>query len=192
MRDIKWYIKYFKYLTRHKILVAKACFRMWLYRRGVVHDLSKYLPSEYKYYMRYYSLWDETVKAEFDIAWNKHQNRNKHHWQYWILIEDNWSIKPLEMPKEYIKEMLCDWWACGYNFSKDKNKFNYCQWHEVYAWFNKNKKTYKKHMHINTYNSVKYFLINKREDTRLDAWMNWWYWYFDEIYPENKDTLNTK
>jgi hypothetical protein len=60
--------------------------------------------------MRYYSLNDDSVKRKFDSAWNIHQKRNKHHWQYWVLIMDNGSIEALDIPEKYIKEMLCDWW----------------------------------------------------------------------------------
>ena len=39
-------IKHFKTITHHKILVAKGCFRVGLYRQGLLHDMSKYSPSE--------------------------------------------------------------------------------------------------------------------------------------------------
>ena len=38
-------IKHFKTITHHKILVAKGCFRVGLYRQGLLHDMSKYSPS---------------------------------------------------------------------------------------------------------------------------------------------------
>lgn len=31
------------------------------------------------------------VKEAFDLAWLKHQKRNPHHWQYWLLINDSSS-----------------------------------------------------------------------------------------------------
>lgn len=72
--------------------------------------MSKFFPSEAKRYMKYYSLNDDTVKVQFDLARNYHQKRNKHHWQYWVLIMDSGEVKALDMPEKYIKEMLCDWW----------------------------------------------------------------------------------
>lgn len=49
----------------------------------------------------------------FDQAWNRHQKRNKHHWQYWVLIYDDGSIHPLPMPDRYIREMVADWVGAG-------------------------------------------------------------------------------
>lgn len=49
-----------------------------------------------------------------DYAWLHHQNTNPHHWQYYVLIRDNSKTTLLDMPFEYICEMLCDW----HSFSK--------------------------------------------------------------------------
>jgi hypothetical protein len=87
------------------------------------------LPSEWGAYAEYF--YDDTKdQMAFDIAWNHHQKRNPHHWQYWFLREDNsqtdftayWLglqtkkeavihhfFKILPMPDKYRKEMLCDW-----------------------------------------------------------------------------------
>lgn len=35
---------HFKTITEHKLLVMKHCFRIGLYRQGLMHDLSKYMP----------------------------------------------------------------------------------------------------------------------------------------------------
>ena len=57
----------------------------------------------------------EQVDVEFGVAWNEHQKRNKHHWQYWLLTND--SDEPqtvaLEMPERYVKEMVADWKGAG-------------------------------------------------------------------------------
>lgn len=34
-------------INHHKWLVMKHCFRLGLYWRGLTHDLSKYMPSEF-------------------------------------------------------------------------------------------------------------------------------------------------
>ena len=36
---------HFKTITRHKLLVMKYCFRIGLYKQGLLHDLSKYSPN---------------------------------------------------------------------------------------------------------------------------------------------------
>ena len=35
---------HFRTITRHKLLVMKYCFRIGLYKQGLLHDLSKYSP----------------------------------------------------------------------------------------------------------------------------------------------------
>ena len=95
--------------------------------QGIIHDLSKLLPSEFIPYANYfcgdnndiirdktgyYKPYD-TGNKDFDFAWLLHQKRNKHHWQWWILPEDEGGIKILDMPLEYRKEMLCDWRGAG-------------------------------------------------------------------------------
>ena len=39
--------KHFKTITYHKYLVCKGCFKVGLYRQGLLHDMSKYSPSEF-------------------------------------------------------------------------------------------------------------------------------------------------
>ena len=50
---------HFKTITKHKILVGKLCFKVHLYKQGLLHDLSKYTPTEFitgiKYYKGTYS-----------------------------------------------------------------------------------------------------------------------------------------
>lgn len=83
------------------------------------HDLSKYTKDEYVAYDEYfYGTKTEKTKEKFDLAWLHHQNTNKHHWQYWLLKEDNGLLKPLDMDIYSIVEMVCDWWS----FSLKKNK----------------------------------------------------------------------
>ena len=41
-------IKHFQTITKHKILVMQECFRVGLYRQGLLHDLSKYGWTEFR------------------------------------------------------------------------------------------------------------------------------------------------
>ena len=45
---------HFKTITYHKYLVAQGCFRIGLYKQGILHDLSKYSPAEFMVGMKYY------------------------------------------------------------------------------------------------------------------------------------------
>ena len=98
------------------------------------HDASKLDKEEYGPYAEWF-YGDHPDEGEekdaFDKAWVHHQNHNEHHWQYWVLIQDTSEPKylSLDMPKEAIYEMLCDW----HSFSaKDPES-------TAYNWYSKNK-----------------------------------------------------
>ena len=55
----------------------------------------------------------DTGDKDFDFAWLLHQKRNRHHWQWWILPEDDGGVKILPMPEPYRTEMICDWLGAG-------------------------------------------------------------------------------
>lgn len=102
--------------------------------RMKAHDASKLDKEEYKPYAEWFygEHPDEgEEKDAFDLAWVHHQNHNEHHWQYWVLIQDTDDPKyrSLDMPKEAIYEMLCDW----HSFSaKDPES-------TAYHWYDTNK-----------------------------------------------------
>lgn len=95
------------------------------------HDKSKYSPEEYDSYCVYfYGEKTPEVEEEFDKAWLHHQHANPHHWQHWLLQEDDGDLKAVEMPHEFVLEMLCDHWA--FSWQKD-NLF------EIFDWYKSNK-----------------------------------------------------
>lgn len=112
------HLKYLNYLIRHKwfVFLAGIKFKAPLWRL-IIHDWSKFLPSEwFPYAESFYGGYKERpqhVKDAFDSAWNHHQKRNKHHFQYWVLIEDSGAIKPLEIPEKYLREIASDWSGAG-------------------------------------------------------------------------------
>jgi len=155
------YIKNFGYLLRHKWYVMKECFRQGLYWRGIMHDNSKILPSEFipyaKFFARpivrdttgYYKPTD-TGDKDFDFAWLLHQKRNRHHWQWWILPEDEGGSKVLKMEEPYLTEMICDWVGAGQaqgKFSPKEDKYK-----ETRAWWNANR--HKMTFHHETRNKI--------------------------------------
>ena len=108
------YLKYAAYVIRHCWYVRKMCWKNGLYWQGLVHDLSKWRPSEFIPYARYfYGNYPKDAERDFDVAWLLHQNRNPHHWQFWVLQEDSGGEKVLKMPEKYVKEMICDWWGAS-------------------------------------------------------------------------------
>lgn len=114
---LKVYWNYLKYITQHKWYVAIECFKMRLYLHAFTHDLSKLRPSEFfpyaeKFFSGDYAYRYLYVEQRFEEAWNHHQKRNRHHWDYWV----NSSGMPIPIPKKYILQMIADWRAMGRKF----------------------------------------------------------------------------
>lgn len=102
-------------INHHKMLVMKHCFKVGLYKQGLLHDLSKYSPTEFLVGCKYYQGTRSPNNAEreatgYSIAWLHHKGRNKHHYEYWI----DYSMKPGEgivgqkMPVKFVVEMVMD------------------------------------------------------------------------------------
>jgi len=125
--------QYFKYLCRHKWYVLIECYRLGILWRGLVHDLSKFLPSEFFAYRNYFcggydhDMMPKPIDEAFDYAWHWHLKRNKHHWQWWILKYDEGNLKVFEMPDVYRKEMLADWIGAGKAITGKNGVFEWYQ-----------------------------------------------------------------
>ena len=114
------YWKHFKTIMKHKWYVFKECRKMGITWQGIVHDLSKFRPSEFYSSARYWTGVGSPVAAErkaigYSYAWRLHKGNihNRHHWQWFIdtdgCDENNRVIlNPAPMPDKYIKEMYCD------------------------------------------------------------------------------------
>lgn len=106
---IKAHLAYLRYVLRHKLYVFQECLKYGLLWQGITHDWSKFLPSEWVAYAKYFygtfryekiadigglyrSFGDsdadakEYWEARFNEAWNHHQKRQPHHWQYWLIV----------------------------------------------------------------------------------------------------------
>jgi len=150
---MKKHFKYFSYVIRHKWFVMIECFKMGLIWRGLVHDWSKFLPGEWLAYANhFYGPGSEERKKEkeknkaykpyntddqkFDFFWLLHQKRNDHHWQWWVLPEDDGGVYALPMKEKAIIEMICDWRGAGRAQGYKDN---------TPEWYAKNKKNQKMH-----------------------------------------------
>lgn len=111
------------------------------------HDHSKTEPDEYEAYDAYFYGGNRSfdVVQKFNKAWLIHIHRNPHHWQHWVLINDepNEGEIVIQMPHNYIVEMICDWWA----FSWDKGDLT-----EMFSWYEERKNYIK--LHKNTRKTV--------------------------------------
>ena len=104
------------------------------YGTHFAHDNSKYESKEYDAYDAYFygGNRSDKVENEFKFAWLHHIHKNPHHWQHWVLINDepDEGTIALEMPYEYVIEMICDWWAFSH---KSGNLY------EIFDWYDKHK-----------------------------------------------------
>lgn len=104
------------------------------YQIGFAHDASKTDPEEYEAYDAYFYGGNRSyaVVEAFNYAWLRHIHSNPHHWQYWVLQNDDPELGEyiLEMPFNYIIEMICDWWA----FSWKKGDLT-----EIKNWYDQHK-----------------------------------------------------
>jgi hypothetical protein len=111
------YLKFLRQLLRHKWFVLVAGIKiggvpLW---RLIVHDWTKFSPSEFGRYARnfhgdYSSSPNDrgAVALEFVYAWLHHENRNPHHWGYWVPRSGKRANDPLPVPETYLREMVAD------------------------------------------------------------------------------------
>ena len=137
------------------------------------HDESKYSTEEYNAYDQYFYGGNRSYKVvqDFNYAWLHHIHQNPHHWQYWVLLEDDpeeegrdlkyqpgtgeynvhigkFPIKTLLIPLPYIFEMIADWWTFSW---KEGNLF------EIFNWYADHRA--KQYIHPESREIVEYILV---------------------------------
>lgn len=138
--------RYLRYVIRHKwfVLIAGLRIRGISIWRLIIHDWSKFTPSEWRAYVHFFYgpkvVGDPRGESAnynpgagpiyFNLAWLKHQHRNPHHWQHWVLREDSGKTFALPMPEHFVREMVADWMGAGRAMTG--------RW-EVHEWYTKNK-----------------------------------------------------
>lgn len=106
--------QHFRTITHHRHLVMRGCFRVGLYRQGLMHDLSKYSPTEFGIGAHYWQGTRSPNAAEreqkgYSEAWMHHKGRNRHHWEYWTdMSRDTHRYEPVAIPRKYLAEMVMD------------------------------------------------------------------------------------
>ena len=133
---IKNLILHFNLINKHRYKVFKLCCKAGIPFRGLVHDLSKYSPTEFfesvKYYEGSYSPIRNCKKENgYSNAWLHHKGRNKHHYEYWY--DHKSPISCPIMPYKYVVEMICDSLAAGmiYQGKKWTNDYQLNYWLRV-------------------------------------------------------------
>ncbi len=146
-------LKYDLYLVEHKTNVMRAF--TWLMENVLTinkdlgfddftlesvahtincHDNSKYSKEEYEAYDNYFygTIEADYVLHRFNKAWLHHIHNNKHHWQHWVLVNDDPALGTvaLRMDRKYVVEMICDWWSFSWKTGNLR---------EIFDWYDLNK-----------------------------------------------------
>lgn len=139
--------RHLRTVQTHRKWVRRYCRWAGIPWRGLVHDLSKYSPTEFFESARYYQGTSSPIDAAkkdqgYSKAWLHHKGHNTHHWAHWT---DNYSDGTVTymMPKKDFIEMVCDFLAAGRAYQKDK--FTYAG---EKAWWEKDKEKGNKAMNI--------------------------------------------
>lgn len=103
-----------KTITKHRHKVILHCAKLGILGRGLLHDLSKYSPTEFIPGVKYYQGTRSPNEAEreefgYSQAWMHHKGRNRHHFEYWVDYSPKTrKNEPVKMPLVFVKEMFSD------------------------------------------------------------------------------------
>ncbi|MBQ9977574.1 MAG: catalase [Clostridia bacterium] len=155
-------VKHFLTITKHRNKVMLHCFKAGIFGRGLLHDLSKYSPTEFIAGIRYYQGTRSPNEAEredvgYSAAWLHHKGKNRHHFEYWNDVNPKTKVyAPVKMPLKFLKEMFCDRVAA----SKIYQGKNYTDAHP-FEYFAKGKA--RNYMHEETANLLEKLLVMLKE-----------------------------
>lgn len=122
-------LKHFHLVNRHRWYVFTYSIKAGIPFRGLIHDLSKYSPTEFCESVKYFH-GDRSpnhyakVDKGYSNAWLHHKGRNKHHFEYWEDVVKGEKVGCF-MPYKYAVESVCDKLAAcraynGKNFNNDQ------------------------------------------------------------------------
>lgn len=141
-------LKHIITIIKHKNMVWYFGRRLGIKFQAFFHDMSKFHPIEFFESVKYYSGKRSPIDACKEVkgyskAWFHHRGNNPHHYEYWVDSLDIGGIA-LDMPNNYKIEMLCDYLAAAYTYTKGRCTFT----DEYNWWISKSAKPLK--MHANT------------------------------------------
>ena len=154
---------HFNTICRHKYWVMHYCHKCGITKRGLLHDLSKFSPTEFwtnvKYVVPGKSPIDvQKEKIGFSMAWQHHKGHNPHHYEFWMDRFDD-GCYVTRMPFEYAVEMLCDNLAAAKAYQGDK--FSYTS---EWEWWQKQREIRNMHPDNRDFLEVVFYALYKVED----------------------------
>ena len=119
--------KHFCLVNKHRWYVFRLSIKAGIPWRGLLHDLSKYSPTEFFESVKYYNGKRSPLHVcredkGYSLSWLHHKGRNKHHFEYWLDygINPEEGIKGMKMPVKYVVEMFIDRMSASMNYQKEK------------------------------------------------------------------------
>ncbi|MBR0485112.1 MAG: catalase [Oscillospiraceae bacterium] len=162
-------------VRNHRREVMRNCFRAGIPCQGLLHDLSKYSPTEFIPSVKYYQGTrspneQERIVKGYSEAWMHHKGRNKHHFEYWTdYSPETRQLEPVKMPLRYVAEMFCD----RVGASKIYNGVNYTD-RKPLEYFLKAKPTRKIHPETSRFLEILLKMLAMKGEDFTFAWLNWY------------------
>ena len=147
--SLKGAVSHFKTVSTHRKYVRQYCFRAGLIKQGLLHDLSKYSPTEFLVGAKYYQGNMSPNNAErndigVSTSWLHHKGRNKHHFEYRIdyaskISDPQHILVGAKMPRRYVAEMIFDRVSASRTYLgdayTDQKPLEYFLASRKYSWF---------------------------------------------------------
>lgn len=138
MNNIKPALTYLALTLKHKFHVLRYGIRLGVPIVSlIVHDYTKLYPwNLYSYGRQFFG--DQGDPEGFAYTWLHHQNRHRHHWEYWIMTTGHnrggfGDGHVMDIPEKYVREMVADWLAASRTYNgKDVTSL------ESWEWFTQN------------------------------------------------------
>lgn len=109
-----------KTIIVHKHKVFKAMAKAGYPIKGLLHDMSKFSPTEFFELARGQGYGYSPVDVNKEVkgyceAWQHHKGHNPHHWEHWVdrLSDGGVGVK---IPFRYMAEMFCDYMGAGQTY----------------------------------------------------------------------------
>lgn len=154
-------IKHFRLICKHKKYVFQFCIKAGIPFRGLIHDLSKFSPTEFFESVKYYTGTKSPIDTSKEVngyskAWQHHKGRNTHHYEYWM---DNFDKggEAIPMPYKDAVEMLCDYLGAAKAYLG--NDFSY---EKEYEWWIKKSENCAAHKYTKQF--IEYCLFYLKEE----------------------------
>jgi hypothetical protein len=128
------YYNQIKKIFIHKWWVLYYSYKLGIPYLGIKHDMSKFNPDELCESAMFYQGDKSPIpvaKKElgYSVAWLHHKGRNKHHFEYWVDVNEDGSMIIAPMPCKYIIELVADWLGAFRAYRGYEN------FKEEYAWW---------------------------------------------------------